>query len=37
MYKLRNWVDINKIDWNQLSLNPNAIDILSKNMDKIDW
>ena len=25
MLKLRDWIDINKIDWVNLSLNPNAI------------
>ena len=25
MLKLRAWIDINKIDWVNLSLNPNAI------------
>jgi hypothetical protein len=25
MLKLRDWVDINKIDWDYLSFNPNAI------------
>ena len=25
------------IDWNRLSLNPNAMCILEKNTDKIDW
>ena len=37
MLKLRNWVDINKIDWYWLSLNPNAIELLKENQDKIDW
>ncbi len=26
-----------KIDWFWLSTNPNAISILEKNLDKIDW
>ena len=37
MYKLPYWVDINKIDWDCLSINSNAIDILKKNLDKINW
>ena len=37
MYKLRSWVDINKIDWIELSENPNAIILLEKNKDKINW
>ena len=35
--KLRDWVKINIIDWNILSLNPNAIHLLEKNPDKINW
>ena len=37
MYKLRSWIDINKIDFNFLSENLNAIDFLSKNENKIVW
>jgi hypothetical protein len=37
MLKLRDWVDINKIDWNGLSLNTNAIDLLKENKDNINW
>ena len=37
IYKLRNWVDINKIDWYYLSRNPNAIHFLEQNLDKIKW
>ena len=37
MLKLRDWIDINKIDWNGLSFNPNAIKLLKKNQDKINW
>jgi hypothetical protein len=32
---LRDWV--NKLDWNWLSFNPNAIELLKKNQDKINW
>jgi hypothetical protein len=28
---------MNKINWNNLSLNPNAIRLLERNMDKINW
>ena len=37
MLKLRDWIDINKIDWNTLSGNPNAIELLKENQDKINW
>jgi hypothetical protein len=30
MLKLRDWIDINKIDWDTLSINPNAIELLKK-------
>ena len=30
LYKFRNWIDVNKIDWNILSCNVNAINILEK-------
>ena len=38
-YKLRDWIDINKIDCDFLSSNPNpnAIHLLSQNLDKINW
>lgn len=35
-YKLRDWVDISKINWCELSHNPNAIHLLEKNRDKVD-
>ena len=34
---LRNWINIDKINFNLLSLNPNAIDLLKINKDKINW
>ena len=37
MYKLRDWINIDNLDWSYLSLNPNAIHLLEKNQDKIDW
>ena len=36
-YKLRDWIDINNIDWKYLSFNPNAIQLLKDNINKIDW
>ena len=37
MYKFKSFIDINKIDWNGLSKNINAINILEQNLDYIDW
>ncbi len=37
MLKLRDWIDIDKIEWKTLSLNPNAIELLKENQNKIDW
>ena len=37
MYKLRDWVNIYKLNWECLSTNPNAIHLLEENKDKIDW
>ena len=34
--KLLDWILLNKINWNNLSLNPNAIQLLEKNIDKIN-
>ena len=36
-YKLRDWIPLNKLEWNRLSVNPNAIHLLEQNMDKIYW
>jgi len=36
VYKLLDWVDINKLCWKGLSRNPNAIDLLKQNLDKIN-
>ena len=33
MLKLRDWIDINKINWEQLSLNQNAIELLNSNRE----
>ena len=37
LYKFKDWIDINKLEWCNLSMNPNAIHLLEKNPDKIDW
>jgi len=37
VWKLKDWIEIQKIDWYNLSLNPNAINLLLKNQDKINW
>jgi len=37
MLKLRDWIDINNINWRALSFNPNAIKMLKENKNKIDW
>src|SRR6056300_158088 len=36
-YVLLDWIDENKLNWNMLSLNPNAIDLLEEHYDNIDW
>jgi hypothetical protein len=38
--KLLDWIDVNKLDWNELSKNPNLIYdviLLKANFKKIDW
>jgi hypothetical protein len=37
MMKFRDWVHINNLNWYNLSSNPNAIEILKENQDKIHW
>jgi len=37
IYKLRDWINIDQINWHSLSYNPNAIHLLEQNMDKINW
>ena len=37
LYKLLDWIDIKNLDWMGLTRNPNAIDLLEANPDKIDW
>ena len=36
-YVLLDWIDKNKLNWEKLSSNPNAIDLLEENYDKINW
>ena len=35
--KLRDWIDISKLNWCLLSRNKNAIELLKDNQDKIEW
>ena len=35
--ELLKWIDINNLNWSELSKNPNAIELLYKNQDKINW
>ena len=35
--KLREWIPFDKVDWNMLSCNPNAIHLLENNLDKVNW
>ena len=35
VYKLLDWIDINKLYWDGLSRNPNAINLLKNNLDKV--
>ena len=35
--KLLEWIDINKLNWLELSKNENAIELLKANPDKINW
>ena len=37
MMKLLGWINIDKIDWDFLSFNPNAIHLLEQNREKINW
>ena len=36
-YVLHDWIDINKLNWDMLSENPAAIELLKENPDKINW
>ena len=35
--ELLDWVDTEKLNWNYLSYNANAIELLKENQDKINW
>ena len=37
VWKLKDWIDVEKLDWDILSGNKNAIKLLERNEDKIDW
>jgi hypothetical protein len=37
MYKLRDWIDPEKINWYGLSMNPAAMPLLEKHPEKIHW
>ena len=37
IWKLRDWVDVEKLDWMMLSYNKNAIQLLEENPEKINW
>ena len=37
MFKLKDWIDQDKIDWYWLSENPSALTLLENNQDNINW
>ena len=37
MYKLRDWIDEEKLEWSFLSKNPAAMHLLEQNPNKINW
>ena len=37
MYKLRDWIKKDNLNWSFLSENSNAISLLENNQDNIDW
>ena len=37
IYKYQHLIDTNKLNWNYLSGNVNAIPLLEQNIDKINW
>jgi len=37
LWKLRDWINKKKLNWNMLSQNPNAINMLEENFEKINW
>ena len=34
---LLDWIDIEWLSWDALSVNPNAMDLFENNQDKINW
>ena len=36
-YVLKDWIPLEKLNWTYLSINPNAIELLKANPDKIEW
>ena len=34
---LLDWIDIEWLSWDALSVNPNAMDLLKNNQDEINW
>jgi hypothetical protein len=37
IFRLKKWIDLNKLNWIELSANPNAVEFLKENPEKIDW
>ena len=37
IYKLRDWIDVDKLNWRMLSMNKNSINLLEKYPEKINW
>ena len=37
IYKLLDWIDMNDLDWDMLSFNTRAIQLLEENPEKINW
>ena len=35
--KLLDWIDVEKLDWDYLSKNSNAIELLEANLDEVNW
>jgi|SaaInlStandDraft_5_1057022.scaffolds.fasta_scaffold23917_4 hypothetical protein len=35
--KLHDWIPIDKVNWTELSENPNAVQLLVQHLDKVDW
>ena len=37
VFKLKNWIPVSRLNWSQLSKNPNAINLLEQHPHLIDW